>query len=202
MLVADSEVPVGEQSGRQEGPRRQEELHQEDVERQAGDAGPQHDLARAEPVQRLPSVEHHHLERADRQAQRTEADPVELRRSGRRALAQEGQQADRCDDAERHVDVEHPAPAVVVGEPTAQDRAADRPHHHARGPQAHRLGTLLGRRGPSAASVRARGRDGSAAARRPRSAHRAAPLPPRASDHAAEAVAQVAVRLGHGPLVG
>ena len=59
------------------------------------------------------------------------------------AFLQERQQPDRGQDAERDVDVEDPAPAVIVGQPAAQDRAADRPHHHTHGPQPHRLGALL-----------------------------------------------------------
>jgi hypothetical protein len=47
--------------------------------------------------------------------------------------------------ADRHVDQEHPVPAVVIGEPAAERRAEDRPDHHAHAPHRHRRAVLLAR---------------------------------------------------------
>ena len=59
-----------------------EGVGQEQVEGEAGDGGLGDDLGRAEPVQLLAAVEHQ-LQRADRDAERDEAEPVErdVRRS-------------------------------------------------------------------------------------------------------------------------
>ena len=51
--------------------------------------------------------------------------------------AGEGQRADR------HVDVEHPAPADVLGQPAADDRAEHRPDHHRNAEQRHRRAALF-----------------------------------------------------------
>ena len=55
------------------------------------------------------------------------------------------QRPEEGDDADRHVDVKHPAPVVVVGEPAAERRPHDRTDGDARHPDAHRLGELLAR---------------------------------------------------------
>ena len=55
-------------------------------------------------------------------------------------LAHEQRDADDGEDAERKVDVEHPAPAVEVGQIAAERRADHRPHGDAHGEDRHRLG--------------------------------------------------------------
>ena len=49
------------------------------------------------------------------------------------------------DDPDRHIDVEYPPPVVVLGQPTAQHRAADRAQHHANAPDRDRLAVPLRR---------------------------------------------------------
>ena len=50
---------------------------------------------------------------------------------------------DQRDDADREVDVEHPAPAVVLGDPPAEHRAKDWRDNNAESPEAHRAPALL-----------------------------------------------------------
>ncbi len=47
--------------------------------------------------------------------------------------------------ADRQVDVEHPAPGEIVGQPAAQHGAEDRSQDHRGAPQGHDLSDLLGR---------------------------------------------------------
>src|SRR5437764_15453334 len=44
------------------------------------------------------------------------------------------------------IDVEHPAPAVVVGDPAAGDGPKHRRHHDARRPESHGLASFFGRK--------------------------------------------------------
>ena len=61
-----------------------------------------------------------------------------------RRLAYEGGDSDPGQQAQGQVDVEHPAPAVVLGEPTAQRGAEDGAHHHTHTPHRHRLAMAFG----------------------------------------------------------
>ena len=61
------------------------------------------------------------------------------------ALPAKDQHAEGGDHADRQVDVEHPAPVVVVGQPAAQHRAADRPEDRADAAHRHRLAMPLER---------------------------------------------------------
>ena len=53
---------------------------------------------------------------------------------------------DEGDNADRHVDVEDPAPTVVVGEPASGHRTEHGRDHDAERPECHRLAALLGRK--------------------------------------------------------
>ncbi len=54
-------------------------------------------------------------------------------------------EAEHGKDAERQVDEEHPVPGIGLGQPGAERRAHDRPHHHAHAPDRHRFRPLLQR---------------------------------------------------------
>ncbi len=122
--------------GDRNGRLRQRELHQKQVKAHRRHARLDDDFAGGEPVQRATSVEHH-LKRADGQRKRAEADPVQPHRVAVRGFLQKRQQADRRHDTERNIDVEDPAPTVMIGQPAAQYRAADRADHHPHGPDRH-----------------------------------------------------------------
>ena len=49
-------------------------------------------------------------------------------------FADEDQDAEARDYADRQVDVEDPAPTVILGQPAAQHRAEDRPQHDPHAP--------------------------------------------------------------------
>ena len=49
-------------------------------------------------------------------------------------LADKDQDSEAGNDADRQVDVEDPAPAVILGQPAAQHRAEDRPQHDPHAP--------------------------------------------------------------------
>ena len=70
------EVAVPEQAGRQERLLGGEHVHDEQIEAEAGQHRLDDDLARAEPVQFLPAVQHH-LQRAGAERQHGEAVPGE-----------------------------------------------------------------------------------------------------------------------------
>ena len=89
----------------------------------------------------------HELERADRDGQQGEAQEIEAARAAMRIVAHQGENAEGAQDADRQVDVEHPAPGELVGQPAAERRAGDRAQHGADAPQSHRLALLLARIG-------------------------------------------------------
>ena len=61
----------------------------------------------------------------------------------------------RPDDAERHVDVEDPLPAVLVDQPSADDRSDRRREHDAHAVNRHRHALLGGRKGLARDCLRA-----------------------------------------------
>jgi hypothetical protein len=116
----------------------------EEIEAQRGDDRLDPDLGRAEPVLQFAAVEQH-LHRADRQAQRREAEPIEAFALRRPRVVDKDHDPGGGEHAGRQVDEEHPAPAVIVGQPAAERRPDDRPEDHAHAPDRHRLGVPLGR---------------------------------------------------------
>ena len=102
-------------------------------QRDRRDDGQHHDRGRVEPVLVVAEVEQD-LQRAHAQHQGGQADVVHLRLfQPFRAALQLAAHHRAGEDADRHVDEEDPFPAVVVGDPAAQDRAGDgRDHRHHR----------------------------------------------------------------------
>src|SRR5258705_4666536 len=97
-------------------------MDREEVEAKHAEGGFELDLMRGEPVEPLATVEEQ-LQGPDAEAERREAKPIEP--SGQWPLgapAEEQQDPERAEPAERHVDVEHPAPAVRIREPAAERR--------------------------------------------------------------------------------
>ena len=60
-------------------------------------------------------------------------------------LVDEDQDAQRGDHPHRHVDVEHPAPAVIVGQPAPERRTDNRAQYDTHAPDRHRLGVPVRR---------------------------------------------------------
>ena len=94
------------------------------------------DFAGAEPVELFAAVEHD-LEPTDRDAQGPEAEPIELRAGFARRFRQKDHDADQIDNADRQVDIEDIAPAVIFSEPAAEHRAENGPDHHPDAEQRH-----------------------------------------------------------------
>ncbi len=103
------------------------------------------DQVRREPVLLLPLVEAN-LQRGD--ADRQQADtpvvdpggpPLDVGR-----VEHVGAQHGIGGDSERDVDVEHPSPGVVVGQPPAEHRTEHRGHDDADAEEGHRLPAVLG----------------------------------------------------------
>ena len=101
---------------------------------------------RREPVLLLALVEHE-LQRADADRQHADAPVVDRRDSlpQVRRIEDEQLRHDERRDADRNVDVEDPAPAVVVGQPAAEHRPENRRDDDAEAPEAHRLAAILRR---------------------------------------------------------
>jgi hypothetical protein len=87
----------------------------------------------------------HHLQGTDPNRQHAKAEPVEAQTSLLAAARQENHQAGGGEQTEWQVDVEHPAPTVVFGQPAADRRAHDRSEHHADTPDRHGEATPLRR---------------------------------------------------------
>ena len=107
-----------------------------------------HDEVRAEPVILLPFVEHD-LQAADADDQQADSPVVDasffaMPQVGR--IPDENLRQDDGDDADGNIDVEDPAPAVIVGEPAAGDRTQHGRDHDAQRPEGHRLPALLRRK--------------------------------------------------------
>ena len=140
---ADGEVAVDEQAPVEERLAVGDGVDQEHPRGGDGDAHFEQDLGRVEPVELGAAVEHD-LQRADGQGEEAEAEEIELAEAAHR-VGHEQQDAGECSHADRHVDVEHPAPVEVVGEVGADDRADDRRDHDAHAPHRHRLAMALAR---------------------------------------------------------
>ena len=137
-MIAEAKLRSLNRPGRQERLLGGEHVHDEQVEREARDHRLDDDLARAEPVEFLAAVQQH-LEGAGGEPQHGEAIPGEPELRPRRRLAHEQHDADQGEDAERQVDVEHPAPGVEIGQIAAEGRADHRSHRDAHGEDRHRL---------------------------------------------------------------
>ena len=97
-----------------------------------------------EPILALAAIEEH-LEGADGKAEGDEAEDVEAELAVLLGLRHEGRDDEEGQRPHRHVDVEDPAPAVIVRQPAAQHGAQDRPHHDAEAPDGHGRAMLLPR---------------------------------------------------------
>ncbi len=100
--------------------------------------------AEFEPVFRRPAIEHQ-LQRAKTDAQCNESEPVEARRGIVTRLMQKEKHACCGHDADRDIDVKHPAPGIMVGEESAERRPQDRPQHDDHRPDRHDLPAFLQR---------------------------------------------------------
>ena len=122
-----------------------------------------HDERRGEPVLALAAVEHE-LQRGHATTSSTRPGTSTRRTAGRSSwVGEEQPRQHHRGGPDRHVDVEHPAPAPVVGDPAAQRRPDDRREHDADAPDGHRHPALARRERLDHRRLRERHR----AARRP-----------------------------------
>ncbi|MPL60705.1 hypothetical protein SDC9_06266 [bioreactor metagenome] len=113
----------------------------EDPESRERDGELDPDLGRVEPVDLAAAVEHQ-LQRANPDAERSEAEEVELPQPPAH-LRQVGHAARERHRPERHVDVEHPPPVEGLGQVAAEGGADDRADHDPRAPHRHRRAVLF-----------------------------------------------------------
>src|SRR5215469_15954273 len=111
-------------------------MYHEQVEAERGNRRLDPDLGRAEPILQLAAVEKH-LQRADRQAQGHKPEEVERLAVAVARLANEDQNAGCGEKPKRNINEEHPTPAVVLGEPTAEGRADNRTQYDPHAPDRH-----------------------------------------------------------------
>ena len=97
-----------------------------------------------EPILELAAIEQD-LQGPNGDAERAKAKKIEALALGVAGLVDEHKDADERNDADRQIDVEHPAPVVIVGQPTAERGADDRADHGTGPPYRHRLAMPLGR---------------------------------------------------------
>ena len=119
-------------------------MHDKQIERGDRRTAFDHDLARIEPILALTSVQHQ-LQAADGDAQKCEALEVHRLGASRFRFGQRGAQRQERGNPDRHVDIEHPSPAVVLGQPAAEGGAQNRADHHAHAPGRHCRTLLLAR---------------------------------------------------------
>src|SRR5712691_7823430 len=100
-------------------------MDDEEVKAKPGDRRLDPELGRAEPILQLAAVEQH-LQGADRQAQSGKAEEVERFAVAVTCLVYEDQDAERGKNPERKIDIKHPAPVIVVGQPAAERRPNNR----------------------------------------------------------------------------
>ena len=109
----DEKLRSRKSGGLHEGILRREGVDEEEVEGRRRDGRLDEDLGRGEPVELLAAVEHE-LQGADGDAERAEAEPVEARAPARTASpARRALTPRKREHAERHVDVEDPAPVEM-----------------------------------------------------------------------------------------
>ncbi|MNV11510.1 hypothetical protein D3C71_1020780 [compost metagenome] len=123
-----------------------EDVHHEEIEGHHHHDGLDHYLPAGEPVLGFPPVQRH-LQRPYPQAQQGKAQQIEAAAGIELGLLDEGGEPEPGQQAERQVDVEHPAPVVVLGEPAPQRRPEDGAHHDTYAPHRHGGAVLLGRIG-------------------------------------------------------
>ena len=121
-------IAVAEKRRPHKGLVRGEGVDEKQIECRGGDDGLDPNLAGTEPVKLLAAVEQD-LERADGEAQGTEAEPVQLRAGVPLGLRQEGGDPKQGERTDRQVDVENPPPGVVLGQPAAKHRTEDGADH-------------------------------------------------------------------------
>src|SRR5271169_434076 len=119
-------------------------MDDEEIKGEARDRRRDPDLGRLEPILELAAVEQH-LQRADRDAERGKAEKIEALALGLTGLVNENKDAEEGNDADRQVDVEHPAPVVIVRQPAAERGSGDRSDHGPGAPYRHRSAVPLGR---------------------------------------------------------
>jgi hypothetical protein len=132
----DAKVAVPEQGWLDERMLVGKDVRHEHVQRNACEQRLDHDLGVAEPVERFTSVQHH-LQCPDGQAEQREAEQVEASGMIDRRLVHKRRQPEPGQQAERQVDVEDPAPVVVLGQPATERRPEYGPDHHAHAPHRH-----------------------------------------------------------------
>src|SRR3546814_3786332 len=99
-----------------------------------------------EPIELLPAIEHQ-LQRSDAQREHREAECVEPDAIGILRLTQKQRQPEKGKHAHGQVDVEHPAPREIIGQPAAERGADDRPEDRAHAPDRPRPAVAFGRYG-------------------------------------------------------
>src|SRR5581483_2646654 len=102
---------------------------------------------RAEPIFFLPFVEHdlQGTHPDNQQADSPVVDPCPLA-AKIRWIEYESLGEEYGNSADRHIDVENPAPAVIVGEPAAENWPEHRSNYNTQCPERHRLPALLRRK--------------------------------------------------------
>src|SRR5215469_9472769 len=101
-------------------------------------------LGGIEPVFEWAAIKHH-LQRPDGDAQCYKTEKVEGFAMGVTGITDKNQDAEAGDQPDGQVDLEDPAPAIVLGQPAAQHRAKYRPQHDPGAPDRYRLAVALRR---------------------------------------------------------
>ena len=103
-------------------------MHKKQIKRRGHDDRLDDDLAGIEPILDFAAIEHE-LKRADGETQRAEAEPIQLLAGVALGVRQKNHHAEQRNNADRQIDVEDIAPAVVLGQPAAENRTEHRADH-------------------------------------------------------------------------
>jgi hypothetical protein len=121
---------------------RGEGVDEEDIEGGYANGGLDQNLERGKPVKLRATIQKH-LHRSDSDAEAPKPEPVHPGRRRDFRFLHEERDAREGKRADRHVDIEYPSPAVVVGQPAADHRSQHRSHHDRHAEQRHRRAALL-----------------------------------------------------------
>ena len=138
------EIAVAKKSLPHEGLVRGESVHEKQIEGRHGDDRFDPDLTGPKPVELLAAIEQN-LHGADGQTQGAEAEQVQLCTGIPVGVGQESANAEEGKGSDRQVDVEHPAPGVILGQPAAEHRAQNGADHDRDAKQRHRGSPALRR---------------------------------------------------------
>ena len=141
--IGRGKIAVAKQGRSDEGLVAGKNVNHEQIESQSGQDRLGDDFARGEPVQQLTPVQHQ-LQRCHSQAERGETEKIESQIRGSPRPGQRQIEPGQGQRADRQIDVENPAPAVIIGQKPPQRGSHDWSQGYADAPDRHCTAVIFG----------------------------------------------------------